>query len=110
MHGRKKHYIDIVLTEAKMKRLVDGYTIHAMVKGQLFAISKEVVDPVTLKINALKQQIADLQARASSKKLFRAHDILSAKPKRQLTPQALENLRRCAAHARAVRAAKRSNV
>lgn len=99
MRGRKKHYVDIVLNEAKLKRLGEGYTVHTMVKGQLYAISKEVADPVTLKINALKQQIAELQSR-----------IKPAKRKYNLTPELLQILRANAAKARAAKAMRRSNV
>ena len=109
MRGRKRTYIDIVLNEAKIKRLCEGYTISVVVNKQAYAIAKEVADPVQAKINELKTQIKELEAQVDKpKKLFRIHDV--AKPKRKLSPEALERLRQCAAHARAAKAARRANV
>ncbi len=94
---RKREYIELTLTHEKAERLHKGYTVGCMLNGQAYSISTKQRDPKLAKIERLEAELRALREEVTPKK-------------RKMTPETLEKLRRCAAYARAVRAAKRSNV
>ena len=94
---RTREYIELTLTQEKAERLFKGYTVGCMLNGQAYSISTKQRDPKLAKIERLEAELRALREEVTPKK-------------RKFSPAALEKMRACAAHARAVRAAKRSNV
>lgn len=61
MGNRKYHYIEIILSQERVKKITEGRTVQIMVAGQRYAVFQQQTNPVKLKIEGLERQIAELK-------------------------------------------------